>query len=287
MDHDPPSLTRRRVTAALGSATALSAGPAAWLLAGGDAQAQSTSQSRVERMAAQLSVVTRSTMAGVVAFLVPGNDLYSLAQGRYSLLQGGVAAKGDAFLVYMFNNYLPLPGAETLATQLGRPFEQLRLPRGDGTTVSLGQAVQEVLSTTDSVPLSTLLGLLLNALALTVQPTAALNLLLPPFCALSWTQKARVLELLELPGSEALRMISERIQEPVTRTLVGYVQLIGLGLLAFAGSGSYSEWAVLDPARRTLTAKPVGWTLSRYQGVSDGWNEFRGYYQGRRSASDA
>lgn len=287
MKDDPPSPTRRRVAAALGSAAALSAGPGSWLLAPGEAVAQSTGQSRVERMAAQLSLLTRSTMAGVAAFLVPGNDLYSLVQGRYSLFPGGVSAKGDAFLVYMFNNYLPFPGTETLATRLGQPLERLPLPLGDGTTVSLGAAVQEVLSTTDSVPLSTLLGLLLNALALTVRPSTALSLLLPPFSALSWAEKARVMELLELPGSVALQMVSERLQEPITKTLLAYVQLIGLGLLAFAGSGSFSEWGVIDPARRTLTAKPVGWTISRYQGVSDGWNEFRGYYQGRRSVSDA
>lgn len=280
-------LSRRHFVAGAGATAAWVATPAGLVLLTDPAHAQSAAQSRLERMAAQLNLLARNTMAGVAAFVVPGNDLYSLGQGVSTWTAGGVAAKTDAFLVYMFNNYLPLPGASQLATGLGEPFEGIPLPLGDGTTVSLGTAVTEVLSSADSVPLSTLITLLLNALAISVRPSSVVGILPSAFSRLSWRDKAKVFELLELPGSDCIRMVSERLDEPVTKTLIGYIQLVGLGLLAFGASGAYSEWAVIDPRTRTLKSRPVGWNISKYPGVSDGWNEFKGYYQGRRSASDA
>ena len=38
---------------------------------------------------------------------------------------------------------------------------------------------------------------------------------------------------------------------------------------------------------RAITARPLGYQLSDYGGPVEGWDEFKGYYQGRRSATDA
>lgn len=281
-------LTRRRFNAALGGATAIGAVPLG--LHSGPALAQSTTPSQLERLSAQLNLFARDTMAGVSAFAVPGSDLYSIVQGLATFQQGGVAAKNDAFLVFMFDNYLPLPPplGTSLATALSAPLRKVSLPNGSGGSVNLGTTVAEVLNSKDSLPLATLVALLLNALALTVRPGSLIGPFLSPFSRLSWKDKARVLELLENPGPEVMQAVGS-VPDPLVKTLLAYVQLIALGLLAFAGFGSYSEWAVLNPATRQLTARPVGWTLSKYQpnGPVEGWNEFQGYYQNRRSASDA
>lgn len=283
-----PAVDRRRFLGQAGAGAVWVAVPGGLALHHTAGIAQTAQQSRLERMAARLNAVSRATMAGVASFCVPGNDLYSIGQGLTTLAApGGVAAKADAFLVYMFDHYLPLPGGSELATGLGQPFQQVPLQLSDGSTVTLGEAVTHVVGTLDSVPLSLLLALALDALALFVRPGSAIGLLPSPFARLSWRDKARVFQLLENPGDDTLRMISERLKEPVSKTLLGYVQLAALGLLAFAGMGAYSEWAVIDPAKRTLRSRPVGWQIARYAGVSDGWDEFKGYYQDRRSTSDA
>ena len=92
---------------------------------------------------------------------------------------------------------------------------------------------------------------------------------------------------LEAAGDDTAAMVSQKLNQPLTRTLIGYVQLIGLGLLAFGGQGAYNEWSSLDPATRALRSQPVGWRIARYDGVSDGWDDFKGYYQNRQEAVDA
>ncbi|RZL01929.1 MAG: hypothetical protein EOP36_09565 [Rubrivivax sp.] len=282
-------LSRRRFTAAMGGATTL-AGVAPFALHTPSALAQSTSPSRLERLNAMLNLFARDTLAGVSAFAVPGSDLYSLVQGQATFQQGGVAAKNDAFLVFMFDNYLPLPPplGTSLSASLGAPLRGLSLPWGDGTKLDVGAAVTELLNVRDSLPLATIVALLLNAVALSVRPSSIVGPFLSPFSRLSWKDKARVLELFENPGTEVLGAMGN-VPTGLIKTVLAYVQLIALGLMAFAGFGSYSEWAVIDPATRQLRSRPVGWTLSKYQpnGPVEGWDEFRGYYQDRRSASDA
>src|SRR5918995_143191 len=45
------------------------------------------------------------------------------------------------------------------------------------------------------------------------------------------------------------------------------------------------EGGVFDPNTRTLTGPPLGWDLSKYEGVADGRDEFKGYYQDRRKVT--
>src|SRR5262249_27515427 len=61
------------------------------------------------------------------------------------------------------------------------------------------------------------------------------------------------------------------------------VPLAGL-LPVFVAFTVYSEAGVFDPARRVLVARPVGWTLSSYEGSADGRDAFQGYFQNRRQA---
>jgi hypothetical protein len=61
-------------------------------------------------------------------------------------------------------------------------------------------------------------------------------------------------------------------------------------LLEFVGYGAMTEWAVLDDARE-LTQQPVGWELTGYLAEVggrpvEGWDDFKGYYQGRTEVSD-
>jgi hypothetical protein len=292
MQDDPisvPDLPRRQIVMKLGAMSTL-AGLAPGLLYSTAALAQYPNQSQLERFLAAIDILTPDTMAGVSAFVVPGNDAYSLAQGVATLEPGGKAARNDAFLVYMFNNYLPLPPplGSTLATALGAPLKNIIIPLRDGSTLNVGEVVTEVFNSVDSVPLALVVALLLNGVAVIVDPTSARGLFLSPFSRLSWREKARVMELLEEPADEVLALLGN-LPEPLIKTIIGYVQLVALGLMAFAGFGSYSEWAFINPTTRTLRSRPVGWRLSKYNpnGPVEGWDEFRGYYQGRRSALDA
>lgn len=47
---------------------------------------------------------------------------------------------------------------------------------------------------------------------------------------------------------------------------------------------AYSETGLLNPASCTVSGVPVGWMISRYEGVADGRNDFQGYFQNRRSS---
>jgi len=107
---------------------------------------------------------------------------------------------------------------------------------------------------------------LLNGVALVVNPAAASGNFASPFANLLFPEKAAVFAVLESdPQFAALR------------SLVGSL----LGLVAFL---SYSEVGVFDPGTRTLVGQPVGWTLSSYEGVADGRDELRGYFEHRRRA---
>jgi hypothetical protein len=91
-----------------------------------------------------------------------------------------------------------------------------------------------------------------------------------PFANLTWDRKGLVLADLD--------------QQPVLQgTPLGYAFGTFVTLAAFA---SYSEGGVYNRTTRVLSGRPVGWDLSNYGGVSDGWPEFQGYWDGRTSVSD-
>jgi hypothetical protein len=172
--------------------------------------------------------VVSETFNGLVAFVVPGPDAYSVAQGESTAEPGGIDAGATPALIAGLN------------------FAQWFNP-----TAAEGVAT------------------LLNGVALVVNPGAAGGTFSAPFANLSFAEKAAVFAVLESDPQFA----------PL-RSLVGSL----LGLVAFL---SYSEVGVFDPGTRTLVGQPVGWTLSSYDGVAEGRDEFRGYFEHRRRADDA
>jgi hypothetical protein len=169
---------------------------------------------------------------GLVAFVVPGRDRFSVQQGRTSASDGGVAAGAGPALEYVYDQAIPYP-------LVGRPFD-LNLP---------GAAA---------------VAAILNLVAVEVAPGAALGPFAAAFANLSYPDKVEVFRRLEEPGladGTPVRFILDTLP-----TLAAFI--------------AYSEAPVFDRATNRLTAVPLGWQLSNYQGIGEGWNEFRGYYRG-------
>ena len=104
---------------------------------------------------------------------------------------------------------------------------------------------------------------ILNGVAQAVNPSAS-GPFSAPFANLSFPEKVAVVQVLE--------------GDPASRPLAGV-------LPQFVAFLVYSEAGVFDPNTRTLTGKPLGWELSHYEGVADGRDEFKGYYQDRRKVT--
>ena len=158
--------------------------------------------------------LVRDTFNGLLAFVVPGRDAYSVHQGVSDGDPGGV----DAGVL------------EPLIATV------------DGSTPFVPQ-------------FSAAVAALLNGYAQAVNPAAG-GPFASPFARLSFAEKAVVFQLLDSDDA--------------------YKVLAGV-LPGFVGFFVYSEAGTFDAATRSLTGQPLGWTLSNYQGVSDGRDEFRGY----------
>lgn len=195
------------------------------------------------------SDVVRDTINGLVAFVVPGADAYSQAQGQASTTKGGLDAGATDFLIESLDGYVPQP---------------------DGPS-----------SNDDTVPLSASVAMLLNGLALQVNPAATAGAFLSPFARLTFAEKAEVFRRME-----SLDMGDADLPQPFTQAS-GNMRFIAGALLEFAAFGSYVEWHAFDESTRTVSGKPVGWELSGYTGPRDGWDEFIGYYQERTSVEVA
>jgi len=102
---------------------------------------------------------------------------------------------------------------------------------------------------------------ILNNLAQAVNPAAA-GVFLSPFARLSFPEKVAVFQIMD--GNAAL--------SPLAGILLAAVAYI-----------CYSEAGVFDRNTRSLTGQPVGWTISSYAGAADGRDEFKGYFENRRS----
>lgn len=174
-----------------------------------------------QRAEAAADDLVRETLNGFLAFIVPGPDQYSKAQGVTATDLGGVNANVAEFLI------------QTL--DLSVPF----LPQ-----------------------FSAMIAATLNQLAQAVNPSAT-SPFSSPFANLQYAEKVAVLQIMD--RTDALKPL-------------------GGVLPAFFAFAVYSDAGTFDPAPRTITGTPVGWTISNYSGVSDGRDEFQGYFQNRRSA---
>lgn len=164
----------------------------------------------------------RDTFDGLVAFVVPGPDSYSVAQGMSTPEPGGLDCGITSLLID--------------ATDESAPY----LPQ-----------------------FSAIVAGILNNLADVVHPGAT-GSFVSPFARLAFSEKAAVFEIMD--GTEPLRPLA--------------------GVLpVFVGFLCYSEAGVFDVNTRTVTGRPVGWTISKYEGVADGRDEFLGYFENRRRAT--
>jgi len=175
-------------------------------------------------IAADVELV-EDTLNGLVAFIVPGPDAYSVAQGVSTTDAGGIDAGATPALIFGLNSL---------------------------------QEFQPTLAASAAA--------LLNGVAQAVKPNPSSSSFASPFANLSFAEKTAVFAVLEGDPSFA----------PL-RSLAGVLPAI----VAFL---AYSEVGVFDPRTRTLTGQPVGWTISGYDGVAEGRDELKGYFENRRKA---
>lgn len=190
------------------------------------------------------------TYNGLAAMMWPGNDAYSVAQGESNGRPGAIAANTGRHVLALLDSIVPQPD------MAGR-------------------------SNDDTVPLSGSVASAMNSVALMVNPAAAGGPFPSPFANLSFADKAAVWRVLE----EDTRQVADR--DPTH----------GLGVLQFAFGVlpalvqlfAFSEVDVFDPVTGALVRRPIGWDHCGYHGTSldpvEGWDDFRGYYEGRREAS--
>jgi hypothetical protein len=241
-----------------------------------------------------LAELSRDTLNGLAVFVVPGPDKYSRAQGTPRTEPGALEAKTPDFLMESLDSFVPAPDqlvtpvAAALANGLADvPLDlpgNLALP-----LLNLGRlddVIRLVLRNGQTLPLSLVIALLLNVLATQVNPAAVSGPFLSPFSRLSFEEKAKAFELLEGPDAALAAAIDDELPEPLTGSVSGLMQFVGGALLEFSAFGTYCEWSTFDPKTLGVTDTPVGWQLAGYDvGVVDGWDEFKGYYQGRRKVS--
>jgi hypothetical protein len=209
---------------------------------------------------AQSVDLVQDTFNGLVAFILPGDDPYSVLQGETADGPGGIAAGGTNALIANLDRYLPTPHLHILGVDLHIPL-------------------------VDTVPLSAAVANLLDALALTVNPLAlnpvtSKGVSVSAFSHLSSAEKAKVFQLLE-----GLHLADQDLPEPFTLAS-GNLSFVAGIVPSFVGFLVGNDQGVYDAATRSLTGRPVSWQISGYQpnGPVEGWNELKGYYRGRKKA---
>lgn len=190
---------------------------------------------------AQEADLTRDTLNGLVVFICPGPDPYSIAQGESTDEPGAIEANTTENLILNLDSFLP--------------------------AADVGGAAND-----DTVPISGAVANLLNSHAAQVNPVAAGGGFPSHFSRLSFAEKAEVFERIEATSG--------------TDDVSNQLRFVGGILPGFTAFLVFGEWHVFDPETRKLTGRPVGWDLTNYQprGPVRGWDEHKGYYQGRRRA---
>jgi hypothetical protein len=288
------TLSRRVFLARIGVlGAAASAAGAGGLLSG--VSASGSPAQVVDALRPLLAELARDTLNGLTTFVVPGPDRYSRAQGTPRREPGALEAGATDFMIEALDNFVPFPeqvarpATAALATGLsdlgielpGGLLDLLPLP-----VETLDDALAELLESDEAIPLSLVVALLLNLVATQVNPLAVSGLFLSPFARLSFADKAQAFALIEGPDADLVALLDTELPEPLRASVSGLLRFVGGALLEFPAFGAYNERAVFDASDRTLTGTPVGWTLTGYGGVSDGWDDLRGYYQGRTEVSD-
>jgi hypothetical protein len=186
--------------------------------------------------------VTRCTFSGLAAFLVPGRDAYSRAQGTPRLEPGAVAAAAPGAMMNMFDHLMALPDgmarglAGALANRLARtpvPLPGNLPPVSEGVVETLDGAVRAMLTGPETLPLSQLVAMLLNVMATQVSPPSAAGRFLSPFARLSFGEKTAVFGLLEDPPPELVAAVADEVPLPLQEATGGLLPYLTGELLAF------------------------------------------------------
>ncbi|GAA1213130.1 hypothetical protein [Prauserella alba] len=244
-----------------------------------------------------LAELARDTLNGLVVMTCPGPDAYSQAQGTPRSEPGAMEAKATDFMIASLDDFVPFPdrfgGALTQGLAAGLDGTGIELP-GQLAGLPLTQvrtlddALSTILRNDATLPLSTVVAMLLNLTATQVNPASINGAFLSPFSRLSFEEKCRAFEQLEGPTPSLVATLDGNVPEPFTETLSGTLRFLAGALLEFSAYGSYNEWSVYDTRAKTVVRRPVGWELTGYQpdGVVHGWDEFKGYYQGRKKVTN-
>lgn len=298
----PVSLSRRRFLAATGVLTTAAAASQLPGFAGRwPASAQSADDVLGpllgDAVGPLLRTLAHDTIAGLVAFVVPGPDAYSQAQGVTEDTGGGVASKGPEFLLEALDQFLPLPDsylqAFAAAMITGSASAPLPIPPELGAglnelTSTVDQALLALTENDQHVPVSLAFALLINFTATLAHPEAiAGGTFLSPFANLDFAGKMDTWRMLEEDTAGVLAQLDGELPEPMADSLSGLVEFAGGALVEFAGFGSFTEWGVFDRDTGTVSERPVGWETTNYlpgrTTPVDGWDELLGYYRGARA----
>ncbi|MBM7790762.1 hypothetical protein [Tenggerimyces flavus] len=249
----------------------------------------------VELLRPLLAELSRDTLNGLTTFVVPGRDAYSRAQGTPRNEPGALDAKATDFMIESLDNFVPFPQqlAQPMAAALTTALSDLGIdlpgPLDDllpGQVKDLDDALRVLLENDATIPLSLVIALLLNLVATQVNPLSVHGAFVSPFARLSFEEKAKAFELMERTDSDLVALLDTQLPEPLRGSVSGLLKFVAGALIEFAGFGAFTEYAVFDPRTKKLRGTPVGWRLSKFDGVADGWNELKGYYQGRTKVED-
>jgi hypothetical protein len=242
-----------------------------------------------------LAALARDTLNGLTAFCLPGPDQYSRTQRASSSTPGAMEAGATDFMIAALDNFVPFPDALaqpiSAALVTGLADTGISLPGLEVLPAelrSLDKAFASILQSDEAIPLSFPIAGLLNLMATQVNPAAVNGPHLSPFARLTYAEKAKTFELIEKTDSDLVALLDVQFPEPLKESVSGLLKFVGGALIEFATFGAYGEFAVLDRKTRTLRKRPVGWTLTGYQphGPVEGWDDFIGYYQGRKEVHD-
>ena len=177
-------------------------------------------------LAPLFDALAADTINGLVAFVVPGPDAYSVAQGVHDTAPGGLDADGTAFMLNALDNFYPVPQeplrmlVQALATGINAnlpsapPAAAARRAGRASSTLALAA----LLPGRRRSPLSLLVALLLNFVATLVDPDGGhgdlpLTVLPPDFAektqafAAAWRRRP----------SDVAASIDGNLTEPVKR----------------------------------------------------------------------
>jgi hypothetical protein len=145
--------------------------------------------------------LTRDSLSGLLAFILPGDDDYSVAQGAHAKGPGAIGAGTLDPFINALDNFVPAS--------------------------ALGQTI--------TLPASQAVGLLLDDYAIQVNPASVVGTFLAPFANLSFAEKAKCFELLEADQLVSTVLPELRFVAGILPGFVGFMAASEAGVLEANG----------------------------------------------------